>query len=751
MYTIFFGLNTIYVTSKCFSDERSALLALKSELVYNASVSTTLAGWNQSVACCDWGGVTCDEAGHVIELDLLNDNISGGTLSDSIDSLKMLSRLELRGCGLTGPIPASAQNLTRLEYLSLSNNRFTGSVPSFKLSKKLAWVDLYQNNLTGTVSSSQWEGLNSLEHLDMSSNSLSGPIPEFIFKLPLILDVKLSWNNFNGSVDLDMFGTLKELMILDLSYNDLTVNVKANGSFLSLSNLDTLKLASCKMLVLSDLKNQSGLTTLDLSDNELVGEIPNWIWEVGNEYLRFLNLSHNKFSSLQKPYTIPSRLETLDLHSNNLQGDIPIPSRGSYIIDYSNNNFGSSIPFDVGNFLSSAVFFSISNSTLVGPLPQSLCNASNLLILDLSRNSLNGKVPVCLIERSKTLRVLNLRRNNLSGNITDVFPDTCELKTLDISGNLMRGILPVSLVKCISLEVLDLGYNSISDTFPCWASNFSNLHVFVIRSNNFYGNIGCLGTNGNWTNLQILDIASNKFSGVIPSKLFTSFQAIMDNHQSTSKYLHFVHSANSAIYYQDSATVVFKGTIRDVEKILNIFTSIDLSNNTFQGSIPVAVGDLKLLELLNISHNALTGPIPTSIGKLDNLESLDLSVNKLSGSIPMQLASVPFLSFLNLSYNQLSGRIPQGPQFQTFTDLSFKGNQGLCDIPLNTTCDNPTSGVPTQSPEANEDSDYKTDLYASIGLGFLVGLAIIVGPLVYSRRLRTWYSNHVDRILLING
>nr|GFC51580.1 receptor-like protein 12 [Tanacetum cinerariifolium] len=264
-----------------------------------------------------------------------------------------------------------------------------------------------------------------------------------------------------------------------------------------------------------------------------------------------------------------------------------------------------------------------------------------------------------------------------------------------LSGNHMQGILPVSLVKCKSLEVLDLGYNSISDTFPCWASNFSNLHVFVIRSNNFYGNIGCLGPNGNWTNLQILDIASNKFSGVIPSKLFTSFQAIMDNDQSTPKYLHFVHFANSAIYYQDSATVVFKGTIRDVEKILNIFTSIDLSNNTFQGSIPVTVGDLKLLELLNISHNALMGPIPTSIGKLDNLESLDISVNKLSGSIPTQLTSVPFLSFLNLSYNQLSGRIPQGSQFQTFTDLSFKGNQGLCGIPLNTTCDNPTSRVPT--------------------------------------------------------
>ncbi|PWA98536.1 leucine-rich repeat protein [Artemisia annua] len=113
------------------------------------------------------------------------------------------------------------------------------------------------------------------------------------------------------------------------------------------------------------------------------------------------------------------------------------------------------------------------------------------------------------------------------------------------------------------------------------------------------------------------------------------------------------------------------------------------------GNVPVTVGDLKLLELLNLSHNALTSPIPPSIGKLESFESLDISINNLSGRIPPEIASLSFLSFLNLSYNQLSGRIPHGSQFQTFTELSFKGNQGLCGIPLSKTCDNDTSEIPT--------------------------------------------------------
>ncbi|KAJ0699645.1 putative leucine-rich repeat-containing, plant-type, leucine-rich repeat domain superfamily [Helianthus annuus] len=676
---------------------------------------------------------------HALKLEnlILSYTRVGGRLPDSIGSLKMLSRLELSGCGFTGPIPASMQNLTRLQYLDLSANQFTGSVPSFQLSKNhLVQVNLSENNLTGGIPYSHWEGFDKLEYLNLASNSLTGSFPQSFLILKSLEGLYLSDNSFSGRINDSLNVSSYQLSTIDLSSNKFEGPVP--GFIFKLGALSYLKLSANKFtdLHLSEAVNLSRLESFDLSDNQLSGEIPNWIWEVGNGFLRFLNLSHNKFSSLQKPYTFPYLLDVLDLHSNNLEGNIPVPPKRVYILDYSSNNFRSSIPVDFGNVLTSTHFFRISNNKLVGPIPQSICNASRLDVLDLSNNSLSGTLPSCLV--AETLRVLNLRENNLTGNVLDVFPERCTLQTLDLSSNHLKGPLPKSLVKCKDLTVLNFGQNMITDSFQCWLNSLSNLHLFVIRSNRFHGNITCLESNS----LQIIDIASNRFSGVLPPTLFTGFGRIINNTQSKLGYLYFKHPANSAIYYQDSASVVFKGTSRKFEKILDIFASIDFSNNSFQGSIPVTVGDLKLIQLVNLSHNALSGPLPVSVGKLINLESLDLSVDKLSGSIPPQLASLSFLSVLNLSYNELSGRIPRGSQFDTFRDSSFIGNQGLCGTPLNKSCSvNATSELPR---ETDEDG---SDLYVSIGVGFVVGFVMIVGPIVFLRKWRTWCGNHVDGLL----
>nr|XP_023896832.1 receptor like protein 42-like [Quercus suber] len=141
-------------------------------------------------------------------------------------------------------------------------------------------------------------------------------------------------------------------------------------------------------------------------------------------------------------------------------------------------------------------------------------------------------------------------------------------------------------------------------------------------------------------------------------------------------------------YYKDSMSLVNKGVELKFEKILTIFTAIDLSNNRFCGEIPDSVGNLKALIVLNLSSNNFMSHIPSSLGNLVALESLDLSQNSLFGEIPQELTSLTFLEYLNLSQNQLSGPIPQGRQFLTFSSSSFEGNFGLCGFQLSKKCGN---------------------------------------------------------------
>nr|XP_024935204.2 receptor-like protein 47 [Ziziphus jujuba var. spinosa] len=720
-----------------------------------------------------------------------------GHLPASIGNLKQLSRLDLSYCHFHGKLPTSMSNLTELVYLDLSVNNFTGPIPSFSMSRNLSKIQLSQNGFTGAISSSRWEGLLNLVDIDLRNNSLSGSIPPSLFSLPLLQKIQLSnnqfdgpvlvfpnasstvldtldlssnnlqgpiplsifkfknlrilslsSNNFNGTIPLDSILSIASLTSLDLSYNNLSVNAGINDPTLSsLSNLRTLKLASCKLRIFPYLKNQSKLVNLDLSQNQIHGEIPNWIWAVGNGSLSYLNLSYNHLESMQEPYFVPN-LFVLDLHFNHLRGNIPILPQSASYIDLSSNKLTSSIPTDIGKNLWFTTFFSLSNNSLTGIIPESLCNASYLQVLDLARNNLSGRIPACVPQMSERLGVLNLRKNNFNGTIPDAFPVNCALETLDLSENLIEGKVPEKLVNCKKLEVLNLGNNKIIDNYPCQLKKISTVRVLVLRSNKFHGPIGCPHINGTWKNLQIVDLAHNNFSGELPGKYLTNWQGMIageDDVQSKLKHLTFqFFQLSTSRYYQNAVTVTMKGLDVELVKILTLFTSIDFSNNHFQGPIPKELGQLQSLLILNLSQNAFTGEIPTSLGNLRQLESLDLSRNILIGEIPKALANLNFLSFLNLSDNQLAGKIPSGSQLQTFSADSFEGNKGLCGPPLTPNCSNSSKLGDAEEEEVEFDWMF---IYA--GIGFVVGAGDTIALLMFWEKGSIWLDSMTDKILIV--
>ncbi|MBA0701702.1 hypothetical protein Goari_000099, partial [Gossypium aridum] len=434
---------------------------------------------------------------------------------------------------------------------------------------------------------------------------------------------------------------LRNLSSLDLSYNSLSIDATDTSvSSFSLPNITALKLTSCNLTEFPDfLTYQSRLSYLDLSNNQIQGKIPNWIWKVRS--LRYLNLSQNFLVEFERSLeNINSSLNVLDLHGNQLQGQIQIlPPRATYL-DYSNNKFSSVLPAQMGDFLQFAYFFSVSGNNFNGSIPKSICSSLHLRVLYMSDNYLSGPIPKCLTQMGASLGVLNLKQNNLSGIISDSFPKHCSLQTLDINQNQVEGEVPQSLGNCKRLEVVDIGNNQISGRFPCHLENISKLRVLVLRSNKFNGSIHCHKNNTGWPMLQIVDLASNNFSGKLHQTWLATWkgmQVVEDQAQSKVKVIQFQFLQFDPNRYQDAITVTIKGLEWELVKILTVFTTIDISCNNFEGPIPEVIGTFKELYGLNFSHNAFTGPMPSFLGNLRQLESLDLSSNYLSGEIPLQL------------------------------------------------------------------------------------------------------------------
>ncbi|PIN21268.1 Leucine-rich repeat protein [Handroanthus impetiginosus] len=668
-----------------------------------------------------------------------------GSLPNSISNLTMLSYMDLSNCKFTGPIPSTLVNLKELRYIDLSSNTLTGSPQSLFRLPLLQKLFLSNNKFSGQVNEVYTSRSFNMEMLDLRNNQLEGPIPKFFFKLERLTKLSLSHNFFNGTVEVEKLLRLSNLTTLVLSYNNLSLDASINNSSLPIfSNLFYLGLASCNLSKFPDLTKQANMQSLDLSNNKIKGEIPSWIWEIGKGSLLYLNLSSNLLLGLEKPYHIPS-IFVLDLHSNQLQGELPLPPTGALYVDYSNNNFEKSIPHEIGSFISFVSFLSLANNSLNGAIPTSFCNATYVQVLDLSDNNLSGGIPPCIV-KNVYLGVLNLGRNNIIGYIPDAFTIGCSLNTLDLSENNLDGNIPLSLANCKSLEFLNVGNNNINDSFPCMLS--SNLRVLKLHSNRFHGEVRC---HESWPYLQIIDIASNNFSGYLYPKSFLSWGGMMreNDAQLRLNYLQYVSQDKKIVYYQNTVEVILKGLQVKLVKILIAFKVIDFSCNNFKGEIPDAIGDLSLLYVLNLSHNNLMGKIPKSLGNLTQLESLDLSMNQLTGEIPEELAGLTFLSVLNLSYNKLVGMIPKGRQLQTFSSTSYDGNIGLCGLPLNRSCNN--IGKSGALPKFKNKQWYKKNEidwdYVSAAFGFVVGLGSYLWLLWGCQSLRQKFFYQIDNFL----
>ncbi|TYH21029.1 hypothetical protein ES288_A04G009600v1 [Gossypium darwinii] len=685
--------------------------------------------------------VSLKSLGNLLQLNHLDLswNQLSGKIPRSLGNLLQLTHLVLWQNQLSGKIPRSLGNLfrqiplsilnlTQLEYLRIGENSLQGSIPdeviafpnliSLSLTGNLlngtfpSWLytapslkvmELSQNQFSGHIKEFQSK---SLELIRLNNNKLQGPLPSSIFQLLHLTELDLSSNNLSGVIELSMFSNLPNLNYLDLSYNNLSLTSNTTSTV----NLTSLLLSSCNLSEFPPfLKGLKSLESLDLSYNRIEGKIPQWMQEVGNDSLLYLNVSHNFLTEVEQfPW---KNIAVLDLSSNLIRGNLSIPASR------------------------------IKVSSLI-------CNVTFLQILDLSHNNLSGTIPQCFGNLSDSLGFLNLKKNKFYGTIPLTFAKGCQLSNFNLNGNLLEGPLTPSIFNCKGLEVLDLGNNKINDTFPHWLGSLPQLQVLVLKSNHMHGSL-CVNSSKSspfFSKIQIFDLSSNYFSGPLLVRYLNSFKAIINLEKigSTVSYMG-ENDHGGRGFYTYSIGIVIKGQYMELVKIFNMWMIIDLSNNQFEGEIPKVIGKLNLLKGLNLSHNNLNGGIPTSTGNLTSLEWLDLSSNRLSGTIPNRLTDLPFLSSLNVSENQLHGQIPQGKQFNTFGNDSYEGNKELCGFPVSKGCNiielAPPNVLEKDGSKSNTACGWKVVL---IGYGCGIVLGMSVGYVVFQIGKPKWLVNLVE-------
>lgn len=225
--------------------------------------------------------------------------------------------------------------------------------------------------------------------------------------------------------------------------------------------------------------NFRNLENLDLSDNNISGEIPPFLSQIAS--LQVLSLRNNSLKgSISSDLANLTDLRILDLSNNNLTGNIPSFFGNLQGMKDSNSIHPRVVTLDTGiNDLITGAY------DIVATWKKSKRNLSNRKVgvsfLDLSKNKLHGQIPFSLGNLT-ALKSVNISHNHLSGIIPDTFGGLQNLEALDMSHNKLSGQIPQTFENLGQLNLLDLSNNRLMGQIP------SGFQMGTLNDPNSYAN-----------------------------------------------------------------------------------------------------------------------------------------------------------------------------------------------------------------------------------------------------------------------
>ena len=542
-----------------------------------------------------------------METFLVYNNAISGSIGDWIGKLSSLKVLDVHNNKLYGVFPSSGiSGLLDLEYLSVSNNSFTGTIKLDRL-PSLGFLDTSDNQLSGTISASFFE-IKNLKFLDFSGNDFVGtlPVPASSTQMDHRLEyLRLGSNSLYGPIPSE-YGALTALIELSLRDNALTGTLPP---------------------ILANLKN---LKRLHLSSNSFEDSLPEFIGKM--DTLEELFLDANGFAgAISNSYCDLKAMRSLNLSSNAIDTTIPSCIHRMGVLEtlwFSNISLHGSIPRELYNMTSLQRLVLSSSSAdetkgLEGPLSSDIGLLKNLTFLSLNDNYLKGTVPGTLAQLSK-LEHLDIGQNyfefSIGGGGLDVFTadSTPQLSYVDISLNSFEGLIPGSLFLLPKIETVVMVGNCFRGTIPetiCNATSAKNLILSGLSAGD--SEFESCGTIGRWGKIWQTAFGFNarfvqKMVGTIPPCVFS----------------------------------------------LPNLVKLHMAGNGNEGRLPASLESWPAnLKELVLSHNRLTQPIPVLLlRQFSRLEKVDLAYNRFNGTLDG--TQLPAMS-MDLTVNRFSGLLPQ--------------------------------------------------------------------------------------------
>ncbi|EOA29787.1 hypothetical protein CARUB_v10012882mg [Capsella rubella] len=257
-----------------------------------------------------------------------------------------------------------------------------------------------------------------------------------------------------------------------------------------------------------------------------------------------------------------------------------------------------------------------------------VCHVTHII---LKAQDLGGSLPTDL-SGLPFLQELDLTRNNLNGSIP-VEWGTSSLVNISLLGNQITGPIPKELANISTLFSLVLEYNQISGKLPPELGNLPNIQRLLVSSNYLTGEIP--STFAKLTTLTDFRISDNRFTGTIPD--------FIQNWKGLEK-----------LVIQASGLV---GPIPTAIGPLGTLTDLRISDLSGPESPFPPLQNMTSMKTLILRNCNLTGNLPPYLG-IRTLKNFDLSFNKLSGPIPQEYAALSDVDYIYFTSNMLDGEVP---------------------------------------------------------------------------------------------